>query len=112
MLLTVSLFGTILVGQERGLLDNDARWWSGLTYGEKITYVNGYVSGSYALAVVYMEANPGLGGPSLFPLVALNILNTDLVWLVDTVYQIPEYRVVPVAAILIQFRYWFTKLGR
>ena len=89
-----------------------AEYWQQLSRTEKVSYVNGAIGASYALALIYMGDNPGLGGPDIFEYAPLDVTNWRLVDLIDHVYRYQEFRGVPVAAIIMNFRYWIAYLRR
>lgn len=86
------------------MLDGD--WWVGLTYGEKLCYAGGVIGGTYAFAVKYMGDHPGLGGTSLFEYAILYVNTERLVAIADAVYADMKLRIVPVAAVIFNWRYW------
>lgn len=110
LLLVVSLTGTLASGQGVDLRLVDAEYWQQLSRTEKVSYVNGAIGASYALALIYMGDNPGLGGPDIFEYAPLDVTNWRLVDLIDHVYRYQEFRGVPVAAIIMNFRYWTSYL--
>lgn len=110
VLLLVSVIGTGAQGTDINRVDYE--FWSALSWGEKMAYVDGVIGGTYALALIYMGENPGLGGPDLFGYAVLYVQNTELVELVDAVYREKRFRVAPVAAILINYKKWKEYLGR
>ena len=112
LLLVVSLTGTTVSGQGVDLRLVDAEYWQQLSRTEKVSYVNGAIGASYALALIYMGDNPGLGGPDIFEYAPLDVTNWRLVDLIDNVYQYWEFKDVPVAAIIMNFRYWVAYLRR
>lgn len=110
VLLLVSVTGTVADGGN--VTQFDGAYWATLDYGEKVAYVDGFIAGSYALALVYMEDNPGLGGPDMFGYATLGILDTVLVDLLDRVYRMPKFKAAPIAAILINAQLYLDYLGR
>jgi len=77
-----------------------------------MSYVNGVIGGTYALAFIYMADNEGLGGPSLFDYAPMQVYNTILWDLVNRVYAIREFREVPIPAILLNYKQWMKYLRR
>lgn len=112
LFLLVSLVGTSVGAQGIELTKVGYEWWSQLSYGEQMTYIGGVIGGTYGLAVTYMAENPGLGGPSLFDYAPLGVLNTKLWEVVQMVYREPKLRAVPVAAVVLNYRYWLRYFGR
>lgn len=112
LFLVVSLLGTAGSTQGVDLHMVDYTYWAELNFVEKVTYVNGAIGASYALSLIYMEDNPGLGGPDLFQYAPLDVTNWRLVELINQVYTYQEFRKVPVAAIIMNFRYWISYLRR
>ena len=110
LFLLVSLVGTS--GQSLDLRHVEYSYWNELTYSERVSYVNGAIGGTYALALIYMSDNPGLGGPDIFQYAPLDVTNWRLVTLINTVYQHVEFREVPVAAIILNYTYWISYLRR
>lgn len=112
LFLAVLLGGTIVHGQEVDLRNVNRDYWSVLGFQEKVAYVNGAIGAAYALALVYMGENAGLGGPSLFEYAPVYVTNWRLVALIDKVYEQLEFGDIPVAAIIINYRDWVVYLGR